>query len=239
MDVRIGTWNLDHARAQKHDAARLQILREVDADVLVLTETNDRVALPGYSAVHSAPRPNAAPGGRWVTVWSRLPVIEPVEVADSNRACAARLSTTSGEAIIFGVVVPWHADVGEPAKVPRPRAWEEHHRAWPKFGEEWSKLRRKWPEAPLFVAGDLNISLGGPRYYGTSNGRRLFAGALEAAGLRCATEFEHVPEGALMYPAIDHILVPEHTKSSVVGAWEGRLQGLRLSDHSGLVVEVA
>ncbi len=63
---------------------------------------------------------------------------------------------------------------------------------------------------------------------------------MAAAGLACATHFERVPPGLLRYGLIDDVLLPVETlpESRVVGAWEGIVEGRRLSDHSGVVVEV-
>lgn len=36
-------WNLDHARAKAHDAARVAAISESDPDIVVLTETHDRI----------------------------------------------------------------------------------------------------------------------------------------------------------------------------------------------------
>ena len=75
--VRIGTWNVEYAAGVERNVARLQRLLAADCDVLVLTETHDALALPApYVAVSSDQRPTAAAGGRWVTIWSRLPVTD-------------------------------------------------------------------------------------------------------------------------------------------------------------------
>lgn len=174
-----------------------------------------------------------------MTIWTRLPIAREIAVADHNRCVAALLDAPGGELLVFGVVVPWHADVGEPPRDPRPRMWQEQYRVLPALGQEWRQLQTRWPEASLCVAGDLNLSIGGPRYYGTTHGRVLLDEAMQRCRLQCATPFDRVPAGALEYPAIDHVLVPVGVSATVVAAWEGRTpEGLKLSDHSGLVVEV-
>lgn len=217
----------------------MRIIREADADVWVLTETNDRVAPEGFIPVHTAPRPNAAEGGRWVTIWSRLPVKRQVEVADPNRSVAALIEAEGRELLVFGVVVPWHADVGEPPREPRPRSWQEQYRVLLSLGREWRQLQNSLPNAWLCIAGDLNLSIGGPRYYGTAYGRALLNEAMQDCGLECVTRFDCVPADALEHPAIDHVLTPTVFSGKVVRAWEGRTPaGIKLSDHSGLLVEV-
>ena len=89
------------------------------------------------------------------------------------------------------------------------------------------------------------MSLGAPRYYGTKLGKQLRDAALREAGLACVTRTEDVPVGLLTKPHIDHIAVPagwssrSRSRSRVVAAWPGSVDGVRLSDHSAVVVEIA
>jgi hypothetical protein len=167
--------------------------------------------------------------------------MQAVQTADRNRSTAALVSTAIGQVLVFGTVLPWHADVGEPPRDPLPRAWQEHYRVLKEQAREWAQLRESYPDAMLCVAGDLNMSLGGPRFYGTRQGRELLQRAMAGAGLDCATSFDRIPAGLLQHPCIDHVLLPAEFAgaSRVVCAWEGQVAGgLKLSDHSGLAVEL-
>jgi hypothetical protein len=85
------------------------------------------------------------------------------------------------------------------------------------------------------------MNLGGPHYYGTARGREMLRAGLGSASLVCVTETGCVPEGRLRHGPIDHICVSEQlvAEAKVVGAWEGTdADGVRLSDHSGLVVAI-
>jgi hypothetical protein len=235
--VRIGTWNVDHARPLRNDG-RLEILRTFGADVWVLTETRDDLS-PGdeFHPVHSAPRSVAHPGERWVSIWSSLPFIELVPVHDKSRTVAALYETSFGPLVVFATVLPWHADTGPNANA---RNWTEQHRIVPEQADEWAAIRQRYPTAALCVAGDLNMNLGGPHYYGTKVGRELLEQGLEDAGLECVTRTEHVPEGRLQLPHIDHVCLSTTWApgARVVEAWPGTIEGVELSDHSGLVVSV-
>jgi hypothetical protein len=68
----------------------------------------------------------------------------------------------------------------------------------------------------------------------------LLQDGLTAAGMACVTRTEHVPPGKLAEPHIDHICVAEAwaQRSRVVEAWPGMIDGVRLSDHSAIVVEI-
>ncbi|WP_337186383.1 hypothetical protein [Phenylobacterium sp.] len=176
-----------------------------------------------------------------MTIWTRLPVRHHVAVEDDHRTVAALVESSLGDMLVFGTVLPWQMDFGDAPTAEKPRAWEEQYRVTPLQGREWARLQAQHPGAALCVAGDLNMNLGGPHYYGTSHGRALLTGAMDAAGLVCATAYECVPPGLLRYPAIDHILLPVALagRARLITAWEGTTpEGHRLTDHSALVVQV-
>ena len=79
---------------------------------------------------------------------------------------------------------------------------------------------------------------GGAHYYGTKRGR-----AALVDGLRAADSIFHRSRArwAAGHPPIHYICVtaPLSAGASLVEAWEGTTpDGVRLSDHSGLVVEL-
>ncbi len=85
------------------------------------------------------------------------------------------------------------------------------------------------------------MNLGGPHYYGTNKGREQLRAGLREADLVCTTETERVPAGLLAYPNIDHVCLSSElaARARVKHAWRGTDDdGVRLSDHSGLVVEI-
>ncbi|MES2641748.1 MAG: endonuclease/exonuclease/phosphatase family protein [Myxococcota bacterium] len=237
--LRIGTWNVQYAAGAEKNVGRRERLIAENADIWVLTETHDDLALPDHVAVSTVQRLTGRTGGRWTTIWSRFPVIERVVVVDAVRTVAALLESSAGPLLVFGTVLPWHSDPGPVAGSPA-KAWSEHHRVIPEQTDEWRALRAQFPGVPLVVAGDLNMNLGGKHYYGTKTGRALLREGMAGAELACATETERVPLGALAHGPIDHVLVPvvwaERTR--VVSAWEGTVGGVKYSDHSGVVVEV-
>lgn len=241
VKLRIGTWNLEYAAGAEKNAARRARLRAEDADVWILTETHDDVDLSAsHTAVCSTQRPTGRAGGRWTVIWTRWPVVERLAAEDRERTVAAMLESPVGPLIVYGTVLPWHSDPGPDAMSPA-KAWTEQDRVLRLQLAEWARLGERFPGVPLVVAGDLNMNLGGPHYYGTARGRRALREGLAGVGLACATETECVPAGALRHPHIDHVVVPAAwlPRSRVLSAWEGTTaRGMRLSDHSGLVVEV-
>jgi hypothetical protein len=236
--MRIGTWNVAYAAGREKNERRLRRIVEMDCDIWVLMETHDDLALDStYGSTSTTPRKTAAVGGRWTTIWSRFPILQVVPVEDSHRTAAVLVESPSGPLVVFGTVLPWHTDPGPSGTA---RAWTEHHRVIPLQAREWAALRTAYPDAALCVAGDLNMNLGGPHYYGTVAGRAALRAGLAGAGLSCVTETERIPPGMLAHGPIDHVCVSEGLGNAVtrVMAWEGTDgDGARISDHSGVAVE--
>ncbi len=238
---RIGTWNVEYAAGAPRNVRRAATLSDSDAHVWVLTETHDELDLSAsHTAVSTEQRPTGRRGGRWTTIWSRFPVLATPAVTDPIRTVAALLDTPLGQVLVYGTVMPWGNDSGPDPKQPA-RGWTEQDRVLPEQIADWARLRAEHPDASLVVAGDFNMNLGGKHYYGTARGRTVLRDGLAKSGLFCATETERLPPGWLQHPPIDHVAVPAvwEPRTGVVAAWEGTAaDGVKLSDHSGLVVEV-
>lgn len=245
--MRIGTWNVEYVFKERLDVLRRVLaLRENQADIWVLTETHDEFVPPGMEfVVHAEPRPKnysaIRPGSRWVSIWSRYPIVEQVTLpgADLKRTTCAILDIGEGRTLaVYGTVMPWHSDQSEhPPASPLPN-WSEHHRVLPLQCAEWRTLREKYPDASLCVAGDYNTDMGTGARYGTKQGIASLRAGLDDCDLFCATEPGRVPVGLLPVLPIDHISLPHEwqTSTKVVSAWPA-FKGV-ISDHSGLVVEV-
>lgn len=244
--MRIGTWNVEYAAGAEKNRQRLKQLTKAYADIWVLTETHlDLDLSKSHSNSHSSlQRPTAREGGRWVTIWSTssYPIVERLKVVDEHRTAAAVFGTPMGDLIVFGTVLPWHSDRGERPPEAAMANWSEHHRVIEQQALEWRDLQSKYgPHTRLCVGGDLNMNLGGKHYYGTKRGRELLRTAMSKLHMTCATETKTSPPYPLENPPIDHILVPSSwdEKCRVVCAWKGRVgKEPRLSDHSGLVIEI-
>lgn len=245
MDFRLGTWNVEYVHKERLDVLqRVLGRREHQADIWVLTETHDDLEPPGANFVaHSQPRPKnyraIRPGSRWVSIWSRFPVIEEIAVpnADTKRTVCALLDLGEGrQCVVYGTVMPWHSDQGDaPRETPVPY-WSEHHRVIVQQCAEWKWLRDTYPKAALCVAGDYNTDMATGHRYGTKEGIATLRAGLAACDMFCATEPGRVPEGLLPVPPIDHIALSASCgeSTSIVAAWPA-FKGV-ISDHSGLVV---
>jgi hypothetical protein len=236
--MRIGTWNVEYAYARRLGALREKLTAN-SADIWILTETHDDLAPPDCQFVaHSAERPKdwsgIRPGSRWVSIWSRYPIIPEVSLphADRERTVSALLDLGEGRTIlVYGTVMPWKGDRGK-------FDWSEHHRVIPEQCAEWLELKQKYPDAKMCIAGDFNTDMGTGARYGTKKGIAALHEGLAACDVFCATDPSRFPTGFLSCPPIDHIAlsIEDRASTSVVAAWPAAKK--TLSDHSGVIVEV-
>jgi hypothetical protein len=231
--LRIATWNVEYASDAKNPQ-RLALIEGANTDIWVLTETQDGLDLgSSYNAVHSEPRPKKPSTARWVSIWSRQPLIERVPVRDPIRTSAALYATSLGRLLIYGTVMPWPADRGPSGTAPK---WVEQRRVVREQAQEWKDLRDRFPTVAMCVAGDFNMTVGGRIV--RDEAKKILQDGLSAARLSCVTRAERIP--GMVKPLIDHICLPEAwaLRSRVVEAWSGTIDGVRLSDHSAVVIEV-
>jgi hypothetical protein len=154
--LRICTWNLDHARGRPRDVDRVRLIDESNCDVLVLIETCDRIrpTSSAYAGEHSRPRPHCPEGERWTSVWTRLPVLKRITTIDPLWTVALLLSYENEDLLTYGTVLPWQPDVGDAHADPLPRNWQEHRRVVEEQTQEWRALRAQFPDGFLAIAGD-------------------------------------------------------------------------------------
>jgi len=236
--VRIGTWNVEYAYERRLDALR-RVLSTNAADIWILTETHDDLVPPDCPYfLHSDARPKnwsgIRPGSRWVSIWSRYPVIGEVgrPQADRERTVSALLDIGAGRSmLVYGTVMPWKGDREK-------FDWSEHHRVIPEQCAEWRELAQAYREAELCIAGDFNTDLGTGSYYGTKEGIGALRAGFAACNTFCATEPSRFPVGLLEYPPIDHIALSRRHEgtTSIIAAWPANKA--TLSDHSGVVIQV-
>lgn len=253
--MRIATWNVERPKNATSTRSKriLTKLREIDADIWVLTETHDDIS-PGpeydYLATEPVRKPPTrhAAGERRTIVWTRWPIVQPIEEDFAHRTACVRLQTPLGGLVVFGTIIPYSGrDCPPYGKL---RRWDAHYAAIGVQGAAWQRLRRQHADCALCVAGDFNQTREGRFTYGTKWGRHLLDQALDWANLQDTTtpgfaaleaidnESWSLADGV---QPIDHICLSSGWAKRVtaVGAWPGEPEGGYLSDHSGVWVDLA
>jgi endonuclease/exonuclease/phosphatase family metal-dependent hydrolase len=236
--IRLVTWNVDRPRTGSiaRNAIVNAKLCEIDADILVLTETHASIR-PGSGFDSCATEIHAdnqwrylnnphTSGENCTTIWSRWPVIRQVPTADPIHGVCVEINTPYGALFVYGSIITWHADKGSDGTA---KNWTEHYKAIEWHGRDWSKLRGM---RPLCAAGDFNTTLDGT-YYGTKNGRDLLRTALIDGDLICITQ--------ALPLTIDHICLSPDWANRVEHCfiWQAYTPaGRTISDHYGVGIDI-
>lgn len=234
--LRIGTWNLERPTRTgwKRPPAQLRLLREVDADVWLLTESRASLGLAEthpffeHAPAHVARRPDE--DERWASIWSRYPLRSAGIAASPRGTVAMVVEAPGGDVAVYATVVPWGSEPGDgPGKA---KSWTVHARELERQALEWADLTGRFER--VVVAGDFNMALR-PGGYGPAVHRERHLALYEQAGLVPTTRNLVVDD----QPMIDHILVsrsllPVTSVGRTWSRWDD--EGVRLSDHSGVLV---
>lgn len=108
--MKIATWNVERLRHKKALDAMLHSIHEVNADILVLTET-DRRLRPRYRFYYETPglagcQPDIyAPTENRVSIYTNSPCICRHSTYDENTALCVELETEKGSLIVYGTII--------------------------------------------------------------------------------------------------------------------------------------
>ncbi len=215
MKLRVGTWNL----AGRSDARHASLLLDADCDIWLLTEVNEKLALPGYFSHATAER--MAPGRAWARVLSRRE-LKPLD--DPHPASAA--ANIDGIAYCSSIL-PWRGCGAVPPWTGANHAeWTQHALA---------QLTANLVPGPLIWGGDWNHALSGSEHAGSKAGRAHVHALLTARDLHVPTaDLPHRIAGLL---SIDHIAIPSDWQAAARRIL-AEADGARLSDHDAYVVDV-
>lgn len=180
------TWNLAGRWTERHR----RFLEDLDCDVLLLTEVNERFELHAHR-LHLGQEPMLS-GRRWAAVGSRH-ILTPR--TDPHPASAM--------AVIEGVtycssVLPWRGCAA--------RDFWSGEKLIDKTRATASALDSALPSTELVWGGDWNHALHGPEHAGTVAGRKVIRDLVDRRGLVVPTE--HLTHRIADHCSIDHIAVP-------------------------------
>jgi endonuclease/exonuclease/phosphatase family metal-dependent hydrolase len=248
---KIANWNLERPKnGTKKIKLALDKIREVDADIIVLTETSKAVDLSkNYPFYVSTLAYERTPEEHWVTIWSKWEIIKQIETFDNYRTVAAIISTPFGNISVFGTIIPYHfAGVsGVRYGNLNYKTWEYHEKDLFDQSQNWQSIIES-EKIPLFVIGDFNQSRFNNQGYGTIKVRQILTDLLNKLDLKCVTEIDFSEKYLTEDPIknkirsnIDHICISNNIlnqmKQYEVGAWNHfTQQGQYMSDHNGVYI---
>lgn len=230
--MRIATWNVERLKRK----SKLDLIREacasVEADILVLTETDDRIS-PEYSFCYKTTSLKGvefpfrykgetafvryADTENRVSIFTRYPCLKEYATYDSRTALCVELATQLGNLLVYGTIM---GVLGN-----REVSFQ------PDLEKQMEDIRRLTEEGRnICVIGDYNLSFS-DHYYHTTLGRETVQNCFKSAGIRILTCDR--PQ------CIDHIAISDSFmkgyRRTAVDEWNC---DKRLSDHKGIVVQI-
>ena len=220
--MKIATWNLVRLRHKNSLEEIVHACERIQADILILTETDERIR-PSFRHCFQTPNPAETAPGRYGPAENRVSVFTDYKCIgfhptyDRYTALCVELETELGNLCVYGTIM----------------GVEGNRRA--SFREDLSGQVKDFARLSaagkhLCVGGDFNVSFC-DNYYFTNYGRDTLLRSFSENRIRLLTE--NVPE------CIDHIAVSEtFFKNGDVKIEEWNLEK-KLSDHKGIAVRLS
>ncbi len=225
--MKIATWNVERPiKNGRKTKDIIHLLIKLDADILVLTETNDFIYLEsGYHVHHTTILHDEMYkiGERRVSIFSKYPLADKIkgfETFNKDTSICVNLKTSLGELAVYGTILGALGNKGNQFK--------------DDLEKQLSDFKNINGETTNFcIIGDLNISFS-DNYYFTEEGRKKLNYSFEKYQMKNYT--------ADLKNNIDHIILTEKfvgKRKVVVSDWnETENKETRLSDHKGVMIEI-
>lgn len=217
--MKIATWNVERLRHKKLLGEMMNSIDEVNADILVLTETDKRLH-PRYRFCYETPRIESqkpdtyTPTENRVSIHTNYPCVRQHSTYDEDTALCVELETEKGNLIVYGTIIGIYGN--------------RHQTFMPDLLKQIDDLcRLSRLGTAICFCGDFNCSFK-DNYYFTAAGRETILNGLTDCGLYLLTVNQ--PE------CIDHIALTKGFVGKAEVKIEEWNQTKSLSDHKGIAV---
>lgn len=218
--MKIATWNLERVKP-KLTADIIDKLHEIDADIVILTETHNSIHLDGYHSIATSYLPaelDGVPyrhGEQRVNVLSKYAFKQQFTTYDCYTAVCVDVITPLGLLTVYGSII---GVLGN---------------RQPRFDNDikghLSDFQQVFPGKQVCFAGDLNTTFSG-RAWPSTKARQCLQHAFEQHQLTNTT--------AGLSDHVDHIVISNQllqNKTLSIAVWNENKQ---LSDHAGCAVTI-
>lgn len=220
--MKIATWNVERLKHRRSLSDILLACERINADILVLTETDEQVRPPSFRYCFQTPKLVMTasefykPTENRASVFTNYELVREYPTYDKYTAICVELKTELGNLCVYGTIMG-----------------VEGNRK-PSFKEEVQNQIKDFARLTdagknLCIAGDYNISFS-DNYYFTSFGRNALIRSFEANRIRLLTK--NVSE------CIDHIAVSENIADSMAISIDTWNIEKKLSDHIGVAATI-
>lgn len=238
--MKLATWNIERGgRSQAVRAAQEIVIRELAADVIVLTEPP--ASYKSSAGVVTSPLSHrddkSSDPEAWVAIVGHS--VEPIafDVPYERTAVAAQVSVGGVTVIVYGTVLPWLAVTSHAPELVQDgeSSFAAFKRVLAEQANDVIELRRLY-DMPVLWMGDFNQSVSGKNFGGSNDRRDLLNKTLESLGMIAWNgEAAHAMSGLC---AVDLICAPKGCEVTEQGRIDPVQGKLTMSDHAGYWIEL-
>ena len=226
--MKIATWNVERLKHKKSLDDIISACEQVQADILVLTETDEQVRLNYKYCFHSPTPPDIRlprfekllrykPTEHRVSIFTNYRCVRQHVTFDKYTAICVELETEKGNLAVYGTIIGVHGNRRSSFKVDLMKQVIDYKRL-------------SAAEDSLCICGDFNCSFS-DNYYFTKDGRDLILQSFAENHIKLLTY--DVPF------CIDHIAASQRFASGSEIHIEEWNKNKTLSDHKGVAVDLA
>lgn len=219
--MKIATWNIERLKHKSKLTSIIRALKDIDADILILTESDIQVHLDNYKYQLTTPPVSEIRPGYYkssevrVSIYTNYPVLKQFDTYENYTSLCAELQTERGNLIVYGTIIGIYGN--------------RHKNFMEDLPKQISDFQRLSQDQNFCIAGDFNISFS-DNYYYTKAGRDSLNKSLECNNMTLVTQDRK--------ECIDHIAVSSSfIKSSTIEINEWNDEKL-LSDHKGICIDL-
>ena len=218
-ELRIATWNIERLKHKKSLEQILLACEQIQADILVLTETDHRVCPDYQYSFHTPPLAHIQPAfysptENRVSIYTNYPCLWQHKTCDKYTALCLELETEKGRLLVYGTIIGIYGN--------------RHPSFQQSLTQQLDDIKRLSASGtPVCICGDFNCSFS-DNYYFTKLGREALLRTFSEHDIELLTKNEA--------ECIDHIAVSKRfaaNNSIQVVEWN---QNKLLSDHKGIAV---
>ncbi len=220
--MKIATWNLARVQSKYKIPVILEKIKEIDADILILTETSTAIDLSeDYFGVQSIPLPTDGlfdtvyynRGENRTAIWSKYPIVENISTSNDYTNTCAKLKTPFGNFIFYAAIIGFLG------------------RKNPYFQQDLENVQKDLEnlskQGNICLAGDFNLSFC-DNYFPDRGAKQKLKDQFQENNLMNLTE--EIPNN------IDHIVINKDFIRDFgieISIWN---EDKKLSDHKGVSV---
>ncbi|MES2380282.1 MAG: endonuclease/exonuclease/phosphatase family protein [Bacteroidota bacterium] len=218
--MKIATWNIERLKHKTNLATITSILNGLQADILVLTETDKQVVLSNYPYCISTPAlisdepQNYLPTENRVTIYSKYEIVNQYATFNEYTSLCVTLKTEQGDLVVYGTIMGVYGN--------------RHADFKTDLAQQIIDFDKFSTHNNLCIVGDYNISFN-DNYYFTNWGREQLLDSFNKHNIELIT--------SQMPACIDHIAMSIfflNKRKVLVTDWFYS----KLSDHKGVLVEI-